>query len=109
MFDDYKNKDITVILFGDDQQEANAPWMILSQLGYTNLKVLEGGYHYFAKLKGKGQHDVNPQYKAEEPAMDFAAFVKDMSGGKKIGNISSQPEQIIAIPRQKKSATAGGC
>jgi len=109
MFDDLQNKGTTVILFATDQQEANAPWMVLRQLGYKNMKVLMGGYNYSAKLKKGGEVSSKTTYLAEKPVMDFASFIENISGSKIKETMANQPEQIITIPRQKKTTTAGGC
>ncbi len=39
---------LTVILIAETQSEANGPWMLLKQLGYNNLKVMLGGWNYYA-------------------------------------------------------------
>ena len=47
LFKQYAADSISVIIYGQSQLEANGPWMILKQMGYQNIKVLLGGYHYF--------------------------------------------------------------
>ncbi|MBK7410091.1 MAG: hypothetical protein IPL49_20775 [Saprospirales bacterium] len=46
--DIWKDDATTYYLYGNTQLEANAPWMILKQLGYSNIRVLQGGLTYFA-------------------------------------------------------------
>ena len=40
------DQSFTTILYGEDQLGANGPWVLLRQLGYEHLKVMQGGYHY---------------------------------------------------------------
>ena len=44
----WKDEKTVFYLYGATQLEANGPWMVLSQLGYTNIRVLQGGLAYFA-------------------------------------------------------------
>ncbi len=37
-------KDITVVLYGRNQEQAHGPWLLLKQLGYDNVRLLAGGY-----------------------------------------------------------------
>lgn len=47
----FKDPAKEVVLYGKDQLAANGPWMLLRQLGYHNIKVLQGGYAYFSDLE----------------------------------------------------------
>ncbi len=109
MFKGWQQESKTVVLFAASQQAANAPWMVLSQLGFANMKVLEGGYAYL------NDHDSNQgavaskqAWKAEEPALDYAKFIEDVAGGEVVAP-QTEPNQIITVRRNKKSVTAGGC
>lgn len=51
-----KDKTKTIILYGDSELEANGPWMLLMQLGYQNIKVLQGGYSYWSDLEADGNY-----------------------------------------------------
>lgn len=44
----WKKSEVTYYFYGSDQLEANAPWMVLRQLGYENIRILQGGLGYFA-------------------------------------------------------------
>lgn len=111
MFDQYASDSLTVIFYGQDQLEANGPWMILTQMGYDNIKVLLGGYHYFTTgpLDFYDMPEV-PEYLVEEPAYDFYGIMEtlgsrepsEMTGG-------DQPEAVIPTRRKKQSVTEGGC
>lgn len=59
----------TIVVYGKDEAEANGPWMLLRQLGYENVKLLEGGYQY-------QQAPDSVQYlPPEQPHYDFAAIM----------------------------------
>ncbi len=109
MLDDLQNKGKTVILFAGDQQEANAPWMILNQLGYSNMKVLMGGFNYLSSLKNNQSDTIKATYQTEIPDFDYAALIEQISGGKIKEPQNPQPEAIIPVQRTKRTATAGGC
>ena len=48
-FDQYAKDSIAIVLYGNIQTDANGPWMMLKQLGYTDVKVMLGGYNYYSK------------------------------------------------------------
>jgi rhodanese-related sulfurtransferase len=100
---------VTIILYGKDQLEANAPWLLLKQLGYENIKVLLGGYDYYVN----GPLDFydmpeTPEYLVEEPKYDFAAIIENAGLGQSTSP-SNEPELIIPTKRKKKSVVEGGC
>jgi rhodanese-related sulfurtransferase len=100
---------VTVILYGKDQLEANAPWLLLRQMGYDNIKILLGGYDYYAN----GPLDFydmpeTPEYLVEEPKYDFAAIIEH--AGLDQGTApSDEPEVIIPTRKKKKTLVEGGC
>ncbi len=58
-----------IVVYGKDEAEANGPFMLLRQLGYENVKLLEGGYQY-------QQAPDSVQYlPPEQPHYDFAAIM----------------------------------
>jgi rhodanese-related sulfurtransferase len=109
MFNDWQQQSKTVILFAEDQQAANAPWMILRQLGYSHMKVLTGGYSIARIHMIEDTPDSSDlMYNTEKPVMDFAEFIQKMGGGEVVKS-NTDPVQIEPIQRKKKTATAGGC
>lgn len=46
----------TCILYGASELAANGPWMLLHQLGYENVRVLQGGYDYWSDLEASGDY-----------------------------------------------------
>lgn len=45
-----------IILYGASELAANGPWMLLRQLGYENIQVLQGGYDYWSDLEVSGNY-----------------------------------------------------
>lgn len=100
---------VTIVFYGKDQREANAPWMLLKQLGFTQMKVLLGGYDYLAD-ESIDYYDMPeiPAYFVEEPALDFAAFM-EAAGTQTMEQSSPEPKEIQPVKRKKKVVSEGGC
>jgi hypothetical protein len=97
---------VQIILFAEDQQAANGPWMLLRQVGIDNVKVLMGGFDYMA-----GYLSSRPDtghYLPEEPILNYAEFMEKL-GKKPTAQEESKPIQIQTIPRKKKTVVEGGC
>ena len=107
-FKQLEQDSMTVILYGQDQLEANGPWMVLKQLGFDNIKVMLGGYGYYTtnSLDIYDMPDI-PEYLVEEPNYDFAEI---SSQNNVIEATESKPAQkITTIRKKKKAAVEGGC
>ena len=110
-FDDMLANSISVILYANNQFEANGAWMLLQQLGYSNVKILLGGYNYFIHYKAEDPNLADsPEYLAEEPTANFSEVIENSV------NPDQQPDQekntskaIIPVKRKKKTTAAGGC
>jgi len=110
-FSKFASDSLTVIMYGQTQLDANGPWMILKQMGFHNIKVLLGGYHYFTTgpLDFYDMPEV-PDYLVEEPAFDFYGVMDAM------GTVSyeqeeagNQPQVVIPTRKKKESIIEGGC
>lgn len=110
MFDHYASDSLTVVLYGQTQLEANGPWMILKQMGYYNVKVLMGGYHYFTTgpLDFYDMPEV-PEYLVEEPAYDFYGTMEALGNMTFEEESSDQPQVVIPTRKKKESVIEGGC
>lgn len=107
--DSYLQDSMTVVLYGNDQTQANGPWMILKQIGYKNVKVMLGGYNYLSKKPSGDTEDV-PAYYVEDPRYDFAQIVKETETGQ-VQKTQTNKKSIPVVPkrRKKKTAVSGGC
>ncbi|MFC2106943.1 rhodanese-like domain-containing protein [Bacteroidota bacterium] len=98
---------VIIILYGNDQSQANCPWMLLKQIGIENVKVMLGGYDYFTTgaLDLYDMPDI-PEYLVEEPKYDYPELIQNNSAI----NVDAQEAEIILPKRKKKeSAAEGGC
>lgn len=93
-----------VIIYDQDQLQANGPWMVFRQLGFDNVHVLLGGYQHYHAIK-------NQKVKTYSPGMaefNYAEVAKVSSTGDE--NSNKQPKKTTIIRRKKKgAAVAGGC
>lgn len=111
MFDQYAADSIQVIMYAHNQLEANGPWLILKQLGYNNIKVLLGGYHYFTTgpLDFYDMPEI-PDYLVEEAAYDFYSIMEEL-GSRSFDEVDAgdQPQVIIPTRKKKENVVEGGC
>lgn len=100
----------TVIIYGQTQLDANGPWMILKQMGFQNIKVLMGGYHYFTTgpLDFYDMPEV-PEYLVEEPAFNFFEVMETLGSRSFEEESGTQPEVVIPTRKKKETVIEGGC
>lgn len=92
-----------VIIYGEDQMQANGPWMVFQQMGLDNVNVLLGGYQHYLSFKSQKAKTYSPD-KAE---FNYAEVAKVSS----VGGETNKPAKKTNIVRRKKKGTAvaGGC
>lgn len=106
--EELKDKNITVVLYGEDQLQANGPWMLFRQVGFDNVKVLVGGYQYYIQHKDNlAASKKDSTCQIETPRYNFA----EMATPKVVESIIVKSEKKpVEVTRQKKAASAaGGC
>jgi rhodanese-related sulfurtransferase len=108
-----------LILYSGNQLEANGTWMLLRQMGYDNILVLEGGYEFFQEYYHSflGGSPLPLTYRAETPRFDLPAIAATpvkvkagMTGSE--SSVTGKPsagEKIIPVKKQKKTVSEGGC
>ncbi len=100
----------TMIFYGNDQSQANGPWLLLVQLGINNIKVLAGGYEYYILLNNSANVADDSAYYAEKAKYNYALVFQEISGDNNVfSTIEKQPQKVIPKRRKKKSVAAGGC
>ncbi len=105
---DLKNKDVCVVVYANNQLEANGPWMILRQLGFDNVKLLLGGYDYYKQWEGKLADSYGDDaFLRGAPKYDY----KELANSTKVAGSENTPKRsTIKIARKKKTSVAeGGC
>jgi len=103
-----KEEGVSVIVYANDQLEANGPWMVLRQLGFDNVKILLGGYNYYQQWADNlGDSYADDAYLLGTPRYDY----KEMASSNKLDeNNSSEEKATLNISRKKKATVAeGGC
>lgn len=91
----WKDKKTIYYLYGNTQLEANAPWMILRQMGYDNVRVLQGGLAYFSDFSDTSFLKLED----ETARYDFAAvFSKSMAEVQKANAPLPKPE-LKSVPK----------
>lgn len=89
IFDQLKKNGQQAVLYGTDELQATAPWLLLQQLGYSNLHLLKGGAGSDGELKE------TPVALTEISVVDTSAFRA----------AREQPDPAILNPPAKKAAS----
>ncbi|MBN2682803.1 MAG: rhodanese-like domain-containing protein [Bacteroidales bacterium] len=104
----FKDSASLKILYCNLDIYANEAWMLLDQLGYRNIKVLEGGYDFWKenvdknnKVKNSEAHDEIPAFKYKEEMMK--------AGNGDTTNLKQENTPPIQITIKKKGGPKGGC
>jgi rhodanese-related sulfurtransferase len=62
-----EDESVTFVLYGKDAEQAYGPWLLLQQMGYTNVKVLAGGYSAYVQ---------DSTYTPDKAAYDYAEVME---------------------------------
>ncbi|HRY98062.1 MAG TPA: rhodanese-like domain-containing protein [Bacteroidales bacterium] len=113
-FDQLRSMDeegATLVLFGHGGAAANGPWMVLRQLGFARVKVLEGGYSaYQAMLKDSGgTQEFVPEEMARYSYQDVVDSLISAAGQAVPADREKVPEKVVPVKKARSSAVEGGC
>lgn len=101
-----KEANKTLVLYGSNPQETNVPFLLLYQLGYDNIKMLNVDISYFQNKL------ITNQIAIEKPVADIKAFInesiKNSDGNIQINN-TKPAIKIITVQKKKKKGAEGGC
>jgi rhodanese-related sulfurtransferase len=91
------------VLYGSNELQATAPWLLLQQLGYKNLKLLKGGY------TPQNEFKETAPVSGEEPVFDKADLqvIPDLNKPTDIKVDKKKTESVI--PVRKPTSSGGGC
>jgi rhodanese-related sulfurtransferase len=102
------------VFYSNGTVVANEAWMIIRQLGYSNIYVLEGGVNYWFEAILNPGKPASTSADEEFAKYDFRKSAAQALGG---GTVSAMPAErsaapspkpaIQAVPKKKKAA--GGC
>lgn len=100
----------TCVLYGDDQLEANGPWLLLEQTGTKNVKVLLGGYSFYSRLplSDSLMNASSSLILTEKSVLDMQVLKQSSTE-----NGSDKKEVVKAketvVPVKKAASSGGGC
>ena len=101
----------TLILYGMDQSQTTAPWLLLKQLGFEKVKVLQGSYVYLSENHADVTDSLPAQsFDAEAAHYNFADSGKGQAKAGQRLSSKTLPQKVITKPKPKsKAPAAGGC
>ena len=108
LFDEALKDSLLIVLYGNDELEANAPWMLLYELGYTNARLLLGGYSYIDRMY-LGELKENESYNPEEAAYDFAKVLEEAKTSSTVKEEKVEVKKKVKVFTKPKKAAEGGC
>ena len=108
-----KEENKTIILYGNDPTETISSHLLLSQLGYENIKILT------SKISYEQNKLITQNVAIEEDAPDINAFIQE-SVKKKAELMKkaivvpkpktvSAPKKVVPVKKKKKMPVEGGC
>lgn len=103
-----KESGTTVVVYADNQLDANGPWMLLRQLGFDNVNILYGGYEYYVEWKDNlGDSYSDDAYFLGTADYDYAEVASNANAASDDG---ADSKSSVSFKRKKKSSVAeGGC
>jgi len=99
------------ILYHYDHCHACSPWMILTQIGYKNNKILLGGYDFVKKNILDDYTPMSGRFRDETPMYDYSKIINETQGSSIGSNENPDANSSIApvVKKEKKTKTGGGC
>jgi rhodanese-related sulfurtransferase len=110
IFHDLEKADQTAVLYGETEQQANGPWIMLRQTGYNNVKLFTGNYSQLDPSAADSLTKLLPQL-SETPLIDTAALksvTPSASSSVKMENTVKSQKKAVA-PVKKEASSGGGC
>jgi len=111
IFRDIAKTGQTVVMYGETEQQALGPWIMLRQTGYNNVKLVTGNYSQLNRANADSLINLLPQY-SETPLIDTTAL-KSISSpvtsdAKDTQNITKTEKKSVT-PVKKSASSGGGC
>ena len=106
IFNDKRKK----VLYSDECIEANQVWILLTQFGYQNLFVLEGGADFWKNhVLDKNVFKADAIYQDEKPKYDFKKVSEEVGMAPANSNSEEATPALPTVPAKRKKMVAGGC
>jgi rhodanese-related sulfurtransferase len=109
-FRDIEKAGQTIVLYGETEQQANGPWMMLRQTGFKNVLLYTGSFAQLDVANSDSITRLLPQL-SETPLIDTAAL-KLISSPAIAGKDAVKPtktEKKTVAPVKKAASSGGGC
>ncbi len=103
VFDELFQNGQEAVLFGSTELQATAPWLLLQQLGYRNLKLLKGG------LAANGEFSETALSSTEVSVVDTTAFKAKPQGITTPDTKVVKKKTEAVVPVRKAASSGGGC
>ena len=108
IFNQLKDDNTTIIIYGANPNEALPSYLILSQIGIPNLKVLTVENSYVNNKL------ISKNIELEKSVADVNAFInesikKAAVKPKPKPAIKKRPKKVIPVKKKKKMPAEGGC
>jgi rhodanese-related sulfurtransferase len=97
----------TAIVYGETQQQANGPWLMLRQTGYKNVLLFTGNFNQLDFPYTDSLTRLLPQY-SETPLIDTAAL-NSISLPTGTNKIEAKPEKKKVTTVKQTGSSGGGC
>ena len=109
-FRDIEKTGQTAVIYGETQQQANGPWLILRQTGFKNVLLFTGSYAQLDIPNSDSLTKLLPQL-SETPLIDTAAL-KALSAPVTALKDAEKPvktKKKSVAPVKKEASSGGGC
>lgn len=107
VFNELKNSNKTAVIYGKNPQEANIPFLILYQLGYNNIKLLNAENNF------KQNKLITNSVDIEASSANIQAFInksnQNTNTTEKANNETEPAKKVIPVIKKKKKTAEGGC
>jgi rhodanese-related sulfurtransferase len=97
----------TAIIYGETQQQANGPWLMLKKTGFKNVLLFTGNFAQLDLAHADSLTRLLPQ-NSETPLIDTAAL-RLVSAPVGAAKVVAKPEKKSVAPVKKSGSSGGGC
>ena len=100
----------TAVLYGETQQQANGPWLMLRQTGFKNVLLFTGSYAQLDVANSDSLIWLLPQL-SETPLIDTVALKMISSPATSAKDVEKavKPGKKTVTPVKKAASSGGGC
>lgn len=106
-FREIESANQTAILYGETQQQASAPWLMLHQTGFNSVKLFTGNFAQLNMADADSVTKLLPQF-SETPLVDTAALKAVSSPQKEKTEVKPVAKKTVT-PVKKEASSGGGC